>query len=68
MMMHHACRSLVPWNIVEHIPWLHPQHPAPGFEHAQVQQRVRVVGQLADGVDMQPGPSRKPPSAPITLA
>jgi len=67
MMLPHARRSLVPWNMVEHIPWLHPQHLTPGFEHAQGQQRVFLVGQLADGVAMQPGPSRKLPSAPSAL-
>ena len=53
--------------MVEHIPWLHSQHPALGFEYAQAQHRVRVVGQLADGVAMQPGPSRKLLSAHIML-
>ena len=57
--MHSSRRSLVPWNMVEHLPWLPLQYPVYGFQHAQVQQRVLVIGQLADGVDVQPGLARQ---------
>ena len=64
---HTARRGLVPWNMVEHLPWLHLQHLAHGFQHAQVQQRVLVIGQLADGVDVQPGLAHPLPSTHPTF-
>jgi hypothetical protein len=62
-----ARRSLVPWNMVEHLPWLTLQYPAHSFQHAQVQQRVLVIGQLTEGVAVQPGLACQLPSAHLTF-